>query len=412
MKTKILTLNIYSLIILSLIIRSFAAYFFADRHLDNEWGILIHNLELSGILGINIVLNEFSAVPGFANLGDKVLPSAFMPPLYAFFIFFFKKISFDLVNIVDLIIIIQILIGVFTIYFFFKISKYFFSAHFSLFLTSIFSIFPLNVYAVTQISSVTLQIFLFVLFLFYLIEFIEKKELKHIILFSIISGLSILLRGEFVIFYLLTLVYFFIIYSKNFKFFLISLFITLITISPYLKRNYDNFNSLVITKSFGYNLLKGNNYDLKVEGSTEFIIENFNQKDLKIRTKEDFEIQLDNLYRKYAINIIKEDPYTYLGLYIKKVFSLLFIDLNSSYKNYYNLFNVAPNILISLTSFIGAIMLLRKKGFFQFLALYYFLNVCLFSVFFILPRYGLMLLPVKIFLSYEIFKYLKRKLIN
>ena len=115
------------------------------------------------------------------------------------------KISFDLVNIVDLIIIIQILIGVFTIYFFFKISKYFFSTHFSLFLTSIFSIFPLNVYAVTQISSVTLQIFLFVLFLFYLIEFIEKKELKHIILFSIISGLSILLRGEFVIFYLIRL---------------------------------------------------------------------------------------------------------------------------------------------------------------------------------------------------------------
>ena len=36
-------------------------------------------------------------------------------------------------------------------------------------------------------------------------------------------------------------------------------------VSPYLVRNYFQFNTLTITKSLGYNLLKGNNPDFKVE---------------------------------------------------------------------------------------------------------------------------------------------------
>ena len=39
--------------------------------------------------------------------------------------------------------------------------------------------------------------------------------------------------------------------------------------------HYDNFQVLVLTKSFGYNLLKGNNPELKVEGSDKFIFKNF-----------------------------------------------------------------------------------------------------------------------------------------
>ena len=40
-----------------------------------------------------------------------------------------------------------------------------------------------------------------------------------------------------------------------------------ITISPYLIRNYLNFQKITITKSIGYNLWKGNNIDATVEGS-------------------------------------------------------------------------------------------------------------------------------------------------
>ena len=89
-------------------------------------------------------------------------------------------------------------------------------------------------------------------------------SMKHLILFSIVSGFLILLRGEFILFFIFTLIYFFILYTKNIKLFFISLILTLLVVSPYLVRNYFQFNTLTITKSLGYNLLKGNNQILKL----------------------------------------------------------------------------------------------------------------------------------------------------
>ena len=44
-----------------------------------------------------------------------------------------------------------------------------------------------------------------------------------------------------------------------------------------------------------------------------------------------------------------------------------------------------------------------------YLTYYYLINISLFALFFILPRYSLILLPVQILLSYKGYKYLKGK---
>ena len=72
--------------------------------------------------------------------------------------------------------------------------------------------------------------------------------------------------------------------------------ITLITISPYLTRNYYYFETFTLTKSFGYNLLKGNNPFAKVEGNIE-ISEN-------IMRNKNKEISIDNNYRLNLIIFI------------------------------------------------------------------------------------------------------------
>ena len=46
----------------------------------------------------------------------------------------------------------------------------------------------------------------------------------------------------------------------------------------YLVRNYYQFNAFTITKSFGYNLLKGNNPSFKVEGNPTYIENEFKEK--------------------------------------------------------------------------------------------------------------------------------------
>ena len=226
-----------------------------------------------------------------------------------------------------------------------------------------------------------------------------------------IGGLLILIRGEFLILYFFTLFYFFIFYKRQLKLILVSLSITLLTISPYLIRNYLYFDKLTLTKSFGYNLLKGNNPSFKVEGDIE-LIEKIKKKEKNISLDNKYEFELDKIFRDKALNFIKNNPIEYFKLYLLKIFSFLFFDTNSSYPYYYNFFHIVPKLIISITSLIGAIIVIKKKGFFQYLSFYLFLNIFLFSVFFILPRYSLILLPVQILLSIYFFKYLRRKFFN
>ncbi len=404
--------NIYIILILSLASRLFAGLYFSDNTLVNEWAILVHNLELSGTLGYHVITSDLNIIPKLADPGETVLPSVFMPPLYAYFIYFIKLISFETFSYVKVIILVQIFLSLITVFVFFEILKNFYNKKITFIATLIFSLFPLNVYSSVQISSISLQLFLLVYYFFFVLNYYKKKNNIYLILFSIFSGLLVLVRGEFIVFYFFTLVYFFIYLNIKPKSLVISLIISLIAISPYLKRNYENFDKyFLLTKSFGYNLLKGNNPETKVEGYVN-LRKVESKKSFKIETNNFYEINLDNFYKEEALNYIKSDPIKYLILYFYKVLSFIFFDINSTYPNYYNLSHLLPKIFLSIFSLIGGIILLKEKSFFQFLSLYYFLNIFLFSLFFILPRYSLILLPVQIFLSIEALKFLSRKLIN
>jgi len=393
--------SIYGVIFLSLIVRLIVAYYLGDKGLENEWIILIHNLSTSGILGFNVVVDNYLAIPKLADPKDIVLPSVFMPPLYAYFIYFVKILSLDLFDFVKIVIFLQIIFSLVAIYLFFKIMRNFENFNFSFLLTLVFSFIPISLYYPSQISSISIQVLLITYFLYFIIKLLRKKSFKNFFLFSIISGLLILVRGEFILFYFLTMIYFFFYYSKDIKSFIIILALTSLIISPYLLRNYNHFNSFVLTKSFGYNLLKGNNPEFKVEGNADFIYYNYDKRNLKLKTNKNYEIKLDNFYKKEALQFIKEDPSKFVNSYFLKVFSFLFLDMNSTYPNYYNFLHIIPKMIISITSLVGALLAIRKKGFYQFISLYYFSNIFFFSIFFILPRYSLMLLPVQLLLSIE-----------
>ena len=409
-----LKLQITVLIFSTLIFRTVAIFFLGDTGLENEWKILVHNLSERGILGYYIVNEEFGALPGLANANDEVLPSAFMPPLYAYFIYIIKLIFSNFVDYVSIIIIIQILLSVVAVFLFFKILKISETSMLSFYPALIFSLIPINIYASVQISSISIQVFLLV-YLFYIIKiFAENKKIsyKNLFIFSILSGLLVLLRGEFILFYLLTITYFFLFYTKDIKIFLISLIVTILVVSPYLLRNYYQFNTFTITKSLGYNLLKGNNPDFKVEGNPGFIEREFSREKLRIKTDKNYEIKLDNFYKEKALEFIKENPSFYVKNYFIKTASFLAFNLNSSYEKYYNVFHILPKVILSILSILGGILVIKKKGFLQYLSIYYFSNILFFSIFFILPRYSLILIPIQVLLSLEFVKFLLRKFSN
>ena len=394
--------NLLIILLISFVLRLAAIIFFRDSQVDNEWGIILMNLEMNGILSVHTIQN----VP---------VPNIFMPPLYPLFLYSIKIFFVNTDTFLWAIFLIQLLLGIFTVYLTHKILLNFFSRRLSILGTLVFAIFPLNIYAVSQISSVTLQVFLFNIFLYSYFKLFNVLRYKHIILFSISSGLLILLRGEYFIFAILSIAYLYFKKRQLSKILIMGL-ITLIVVSPYLYRNYDIFGVITITKSSGYNLLKGNHPRTKVEGvgmfgNIEKVIPEVELKLKNLKSQgplEKYDLLQDQILMEQAITFIKEDPVRYLSLYFKKFISFMFIDLNASYKNYYSPMHIIPKILLAITSFIGIILAFNLRlSMTNYVILFYFANIGLFSFFFILPRYSLSLLTIQIILSLFVLKKVK-----
>lgn len=382
------------IIILGALLRIMSIIFFGDKEVSNEWGIMLENLEQSQVLSVRSI----NGVP---------VPNIFMPPLYPLFLYVIK-LGFNEIHIfLNSVFICQLILSLISIFLVYKILKELFNDNINIFGTLIYSVFPINVFAVSQISSISLQTFLINVFLFGFIKLFKSQSFKNISLFSFSSALLILLRGEFFVFVFLSLMYL-LFKNKCYQKVLASIILITILISPYLYRNYNIFGEVTITKSFGYNLLKGNHPETVVEGvgmfrSVEKVIPETKEKLEELYALgpiKKHDLYKDRILLDQAIIFIKENPLRYIKLYIAKFISFLFFDINSSYPNYYSLFHLLPKILISITTVLGIVSTLSlSKNITNYFTLFYLANIGLFSFFFILPRYSLSLLTIQIILS-------------
>ena len=394
--------NIFIVISISIILRLLLLNTYGDSTLENEWGVIFNNLKNFGVLA-------------YRSFEDYLVPSVYMPPLYVYFIFLIDVFSPEILNLVQSILITQILLSAITTYFFYKINFFLFNKKLSIISSYIFSLFPLNIYSSLQISSISLQIFLSVIFLYLILKILSGNDKIKICLFlSFISGLTVLLRGEFIIIYFFTVVY--LIYYKKLNFYKVAVIIlvTILTTSPYLVRNYMVFEKITVTKSFGYNLWKGNNIDATVEGSET----NLAFKTDKIKEKIDvieknnlYEFNYDKIFLESSLKFIDENKLLFLKRYIKKVLTFSFFNLNSNYPGYYHPLNILSLTILSIIFMMGIISIISKKKsiFLNYFLLNLIVTIGIFAIFFILPRYKLIILPVQLILiNFWLSKYFKK----
>ena len=394
--------NIFIVISISIILRLLLLNTYGDSTLENEWGVIFNNLKNFGVLA-------------YRSFEDYLVPSVYMPPLYVYFIFLIDVFSPEILNLVQSILITQILLSAITTYFFYKINFFLFNKKLSIISSYIFSLFPLNIYSSLQISSISLQIFLSVIFLYLILKILSGNDKIKICLFlSFISGLTVLLRGEFIIIYFFTVVY--LIYYKKLNFYKVAVIIlvTILTTPPYLVRNYMVFEKITVTKSFGYNLWKGNNIDATVEGSET----NLAFKTDKIKEKIDvieknnlYEFNYDKIFLESSLKFIDENKLLFFKRYIKKVLTFSFFNLNSNYPGYYHPLNILSLTILSIIFIIGIISIISKKKsiFLNYFLLNLIVTIGIFAIFFILPRYKLIILPVQLILiNFWLSKYFKK----
>ena len=397
-----------SIVFISLLLKLFVVLFFHEKNLTDEWSTLFENFQN---------YNSYS----YYIFDGQPVPSSYMPPLYFFFLKFNKLLSFNQINFLYLVYFNQILISTITVFIFFKICKNFFNEHTSLVGTLIFSLFPLIVYSNALISSATLQLFLYLLFFKFFLDLLDNKLTKlNLFLMIVISSLNLILRGEFLVIFLFSIIFLIILDRRKIIQGLCLLIFSFTLISPYIVRNFDNTEKFHIVNSSGYALWKGNNSITDVEGffnplhpddrSSWPQIKDFEKLYKKldnIKKDHKYEIRRDEVFKEEAIKNILSDKSKYFFLYTKKFFSYFFIDFNSSIKNYYNIAHIFPVILIALLSIPGLIICLTKNKNKKtiYLTLITLLIVSVISVFNILPRYKISIISFQIIFSLFLYNY-------
>ena len=390
------------LFLFSFVVRVPVVLIYGDTALEHEWKVLVTNLVDYGKLSLSY------RGPFFIKFDDFFVPSVLMPPLYVFYLYFFKLFNFHEEIYILIILFSQILLSSFSVVIFYKINKFFFSNRISLIGCLIFSFFPLHIYACGQISSIILQSFLTITFFYFFLKISKKNSFYNIGFFSLAAGLLILLRGEFIALFILSILYLLLVIKINLKKTLIIILLSTIVILPYLARNIIVLNEVTITKSIGWNLWKGNHQSASVEGYRGFDIET-NEKIEKVPKDKYHDINIDKVYLEEALNNIINNPKRFFNMYLKKALSFIFIDVNSTHPNYYHPLNYIPIFLLSLFSVVGIIVSNKKSPQMNYLILFFLANIAIVALFFVLPRYKLSIIPLQIIFSNIFFEYIKNK---
>lgn len=382
----------------SFISRVLVFFYFGDRNLENEWAILVSNLYNNNVLSM-------------LRFGDLFVPNLWMPPVYAYFIYLHALIFGMGENLAAYVIASQILVSSLTTIIFFKIISQFCSDKISLGGAIIFSIFPLIVYSASQISSVTVYLFLLLFFILLILNLINQnsKNIWQYLTIGFVAGILILTRRDFILIYFFSIFYSFIFFKVPLKKIFLVLIITSITLSPYLVRNYVSFDKFIIHSGFGYNLWKAYNVNAKVEGYYEESDE-LKYKVSLVKKDINYRINEDKIYLDEAKKFIIQNPRETIALFFKRLFSIFFIDLESTQKNYYNVFHIAPNILIAIFSLVGLIICNKKNSKLNYLILLMLVLLIVYSLFALLPRYKIYIIPFQILLTLKFIEYFLKKL--
>ena len=398
------------LFLFSFLIRIPSIFIFGDANLENEWRFLVNHLTdykklysiLPSLINSSLVYSSLSII----NFDDFFVPNVFMPPLYAFYLYFFKVFNFSNEIYILVVLFSQNVLSSFSVVIFYIINKLFFSNKINIFGTLIFSLFPLHINACGQISSIILHSFLIVVFFYFFFKTVKRDNFFNICFLSLASGLVNTFKRR--IYCVFSFKYFIhgVIFKMNLKSIIIIILLTITVISPYLMRNIILVDTITITKSIGYNLWKGNNSNSTVEGNSAFDL-NLREQISEVPKDKYYDINADKVFQNEGLKNIKNNPTRYFGLYLKKILSFIFIDINSSYSNYYHPLHYLPVLLIGITSILGIILSNKNSYQMNFLILYFIANITIISVFFILPRYTLAILPLQIIFSNIFFEYIK-----
>ena len=389
----------------------FAAIFFGDKILDHEFDVLARNFVNGFGYSYWSVLENGELTNKYAPEALLHLPSAYMPILYPLLVTFFVYVFGYNSTSVFLLLVFQSFLGAINCLMIGKIFEEKFNKK-SFPLIYLTAFFPLHIFMSTQISASTLYVFLISCVLLFYHRLLKFHDIKHSIFLGISLGLLTLSRADAIliipaIIILLT----FIHRNISSKYTLVFALSSLLIIAPMSVRNYNTFGFFYpLTISGGLNLWLGNNDD--ATGSRmNYVVpykpipKTIQDQIQSLKVDENYEVALDDIYREEAKQFIINNPLKSVKLSIKKIifFWVHIYDERVKYPLMNNILYWGPWIILLpffMFGFRDIIKDFKSHDLEIFLILYF---TFIYSVFFVLPRYRLIVLPIYLILSMKFF---------
>tara|TARA_X000001036_G_C20608736_1_gene778124 strand:+ start:132 stop:1382 length:1251 start_codon:yes stop_codon:yes gene_type:complete len=401
--------NSFFIFCVAFFLRVIASIFFGDKVLDHEFDVLVRNMINGHGYTYWTVLESGDITNQFVDNGAYYIPSAYMPILYPLcltlltYIFGYGDIH------VFMVLLIQSLIGVVNCFMIRDIYNLKFPNNTSKIITWIPALFPLHIFMSSQISASTLYVFLISAVILFYYKLIYEKTFKNAVILGSLLGFLTLARADAILLIpAITMMLFLLHKSVEYKKIITIVLLSIIIISPMSIRNYNHFGFFYpLTVSGGLNLWLGNNPDatgsrLNYVVPSKPIPKSILDKIEQVEKNNNYESNVDNIYKEFAIDFIKENPLSTIQLSLKKVifFWVHIFDKRIQYPQLNNFLywgpwvGLLPFFLLSIREILSN---WRKHDIEIFLITYF---TFVYSVFFILPRYRLIVLPIYIIFSF------------
>lgn len=323
-------------------------------------------------------------------------------PLYSYFLAIIYVIFGHNLYIARLI---QMILGVFTLFFIFRIGDLVFGRKVAIIALILGTCYDMFILHEGLLLLEALNCFLNTLSLYFLLKIEKEPNLRFFILGGLSLGLASLTRANILLFLPFIFLWMIIVFKKKaiYKFILLSLF-TFIFISPATIMNYIKTGKFILISTNGpINLWIGNN-----EMADGRYLQPETPKHLEKRLKEIG----DKAYIEEVIKFIKEKPDVFIRLLLRKFFlfweafeegnNMNYYQIKREYSPFLNLpFFIGFGTIAPLALF-GIILALRKKHA-LLLNLYVLSSIIALIAFCIIARYRIAIVPVFIvFASFAI----------
>lgn len=395
--------SLIAIFFMALTLRLLAIFVVGDAKLDHEYATLVPNL-LNGrgfsyysVTQDGVVTNEYVSDPTI------VMPSAFKPPIYSLLVAACALLFGVGPTGIFIIEVLQALVGAITCWLIYDVARIKFGKETAIWAFLIAGIFPLLAFSSAQISDVTLQIFLRCFFYWLLFKLEENPTSKGILVLSGLSmGMLFTARTEMLLYIPFVLLWMIWVFKRSWlRIFIPMMVIALITVAPWVVRNYVQFHTITLNTSGGLNLWEGQNEQAKGIPSwyTDPKAELSDKAKAEIAQLEqtsDYEVKLDHIYFKEAKKFILSHPGRVAGLAVQKFLFYwggVYPGVNFIYGNANSPFYWLPWFLI-LPFFIYGLFT-NLKSFQQHFLFHvnFLLGTLTVMVFFVLPKYIVFVIP-------------------